>query len=150
MVSGIHAFLLIYIRQEASGKKQTAGVELVVVLVFGIKAADMYVSQGMDEAFVAQVDADVRDAFFAVGCGFATEKDEVSALHVGEIRGYFNAFAYISLLRRISRDDYIVHKKHCPDQTAAIDSFRRSSRPQIRDSDHCIGGLNNAFDILFQ
>lgn len=74
MVSGIHAFLLIYIRQEASGKKQTAGVELVVVLVFGIKAADMYVSQGMDEAFVAQVDAYVRDAFFAVGCGFATEK----------------------------------------------------------------------------
>lgn len=54
MVSGIHAFLLIYIRQEASGKKQTAGVELVVVLVFGIKAADMYVSQGMDEAFVAR------------------------------------------------------------------------------------------------
>lgn len=95
MVSGIHAFLLIYIRQEASGKKQTAGVELVVVLVFGIKAADMYVSQGMDEAFVAQVDAYVRDAFFAVGCGFATEKDEVSALHVGEIRSDFNAFAYI-------------------------------------------------------
>ena len=62
MVSGIHAFLLIYIRQEASGKKQTAGVELVVVFVFGIKAADMYVSQGMDEAFVAQVDAYVRDA----------------------------------------------------------------------------------------
>ena len=45
MVGGIHAFLLIYIRQEAGGKKQTAGVELVVVLVFGIKAADMYVSQ---------------------------------------------------------------------------------------------------------
>ena len=66
MIGGIHAFLLIYIRQEASGKKQTAGVELVVVFVFGIKAADMYVSQGMDEAFVAQVDADVRDAFFAV------------------------------------------------------------------------------------
>ena len=43
MVGGIHAFLLIYIRQEAGGKKQTAGVELVVVLVFGIKAADMYV-----------------------------------------------------------------------------------------------------------
>ena len=47
MVSGIHAFLLIYIRQEASGKKQTAGVELVVVLVFGIKAADMYVRAWM-------------------------------------------------------------------------------------------------------
>ena len=60
MVSGIHTFLLIYIRQEAGGKKQTAGVELVVVLVFGIKAADMYVSQGMDEAFVAQIDADMR------------------------------------------------------------------------------------------
>ena len=29
----------------SGGKKQTAGVELVVVLVFGIKAADMYVSQ---------------------------------------------------------------------------------------------------------
>lgn len=52
MVSGIHTFLLIYIRQEAGGKKQTAGVELVVVLVFGIKAADMYVSQGMDEALL--------------------------------------------------------------------------------------------------
>ena len=98
MVGGIHAFLLIYIRQEAGGKKQTAGVELVVVLVFGIKAADMYVSQGMDEAFVAQIDADMRNAFFAVGCGFATEKDEISALHVGEIRSDFNAFAYISLL----------------------------------------------------
>ena len=33
MVGGIHAFLLIYIRQEAGGKKQTAGVELVVVPV---------------------------------------------------------------------------------------------------------------------
>lgn len=100
-----------YLYKAGNGwQKQTAGVELVVVLVFGIKAADMYVSQGMDEAFVAQVDADVRDAFFAVDCGFATEKDEVSALHVGEIRSDFNAFAYISLLRRISRDDYIVHK----------------------------------------
>ena len=97
MVSGIHAFLLIYIRQEASGKKQTAGVELVVVLVFGIKAADMYVSQGMDEAFVAQVDADVRDAFFAVGCGFATEKDEVSALHVGEWIHFPVSFRALSL-----------------------------------------------------
>jgi len=59
MVGGIHTFLLIYIGQEASGKKQTTGVELIVALVFGIKAADMYVSQGMDEAFITQVDADV-------------------------------------------------------------------------------------------
>ena len=75
MVSGIHAFLLIYIRQEASGKKQTAGVELVVVLSSsGSKLLTCTSPQGMDEAFVAQVDAYVRDAFFAVGCGFATEK----------------------------------------------------------------------------
>lgn len=59
MVGGIHAFLLIYLGQETSGKKQTTGIELIVALVFGIKAADMYVSQGMDEAFITQVDADV-------------------------------------------------------------------------------------------
>lgn len=98
-----YSYLSPYLYKAGSGwQKQTAGVELVVVLVFGIKAADMYVSQGMDEAFVAQIDADMRNAFFAVGCGFATEKDEISALHVGEIRSDFNAFAYISLLRRIS------------------------------------------------
>ena len=136
MVSGIHTFLLIYIRQEAGGKKQTAGVELVVVLVFGIKAADMYVSQGMDEAFVAQIDADMRNAFFAVGCGFATEKDEISALHVGEIRSDFNAFAYISLLRRISRNDYIVHKKHCPDVPLRSGHCQISGHLLLRTTQH--------------
>ncbi len=102
MVSGIHTFLLIYIRQEAGGKKQTAGVELVVILVFGIKAADMYVSQEPDEAFVAQIDAFMQEMPSLRSAVAATEKDEISALHVGEIRSDFNAFAYISLLRRIS------------------------------------------------
>lgn len=46
-------------RAGSEWQKQTTGVELIVALVFGIKAADMYVSQGMDEAFITQVDADV-------------------------------------------------------------------------------------------
>ena len=39
MVGGIHAFLLIYIGQETSGKKQTTGIELIVALRSGSKFA---------------------------------------------------------------------------------------------------------------
>ena len=110
----------------------------------------MHIPQSMDKTLVAEIDPHVWDSLFLFARCLPTEENQVSPLHIGKIGSYFDTFAHIRLLRRISRNDDIMHKKHCPDQTAAIHSFWRSARPQIRNSHHCISRLDNAFNILFQ
>ena len=92
----------------------------------------------------------MRNSLLSPGSCFPTEKHQISALHIGEIGRYLDTLPHICLLRCISRNDNIVHKKHRPNQAAAIHPFRRSTRPKIRESHHSICRPNNTFNVLFQ
>ena len=92
----------------------------------------------------------MHDTFFTFRGCFAAEEYQITRLQVGEIGCNVYMLAHISLLGSITWNNDVVHEKYGAHETAAIHTFRWSSRPKIRYSHHCVRRTNNIGRILLQ